>query len=119
MKKLPNHTSLKEWSSVIDALGRGEHILLIRKGGIAEGRDGFRFKHPDFLLFPTLFHEQVAKLKLPPTTELPKARETAAHYAVQKINLDMMHLVVRRQFFRKFRTIPTAFQNSYQSLDSH
>jgi hypothetical protein len=71
--------AFKEWTLICDALGRGAQSIIIRKGGIAEGRDGFRFKHPDFLLFPTLFHEQVAKLRLPATTELPKAREDGQH----------------------------------------
>ena len=71
--------AFKEWTLICDALGRGAQSIIIRKGGIAEGRDGFRFKHADFLLFPTLFHEQVAKLRLPATTELPKAREDDQH----------------------------------------
>src|SRR5688572_33439197 len=61
----------KEWTLVCDALGKGAQSIIIRKGGIAEGRAGFRFQHEEFLLFPTLFHEQVAKLKLPPETPLP------------------------------------------------
>ena len=71
--------AFKEWTLICDALGRGAQSIIIRKGGIAEGRDGFRFKHADFLLFPTLFHEQVAKLRLPATTELPQAREDDQH----------------------------------------
>jgi hypothetical protein len=50
--------AFKEWAVVVDALGRGDQILILRKGGIAEGRDGFRVEHPQFLLFPTLFHQQ-------------------------------------------------------------
>jgi hypothetical protein len=65
----------KEWTLICDALGLGQQSIILRKGGIAEGREGFRFKHDDFLLFPTLFHEQVAKLKLPATTTLPAARD--------------------------------------------
>ena len=64
-------TGFKEWALVCDALGRGEQSIILRKGGIAEGRTGFRFQHDEFLLFPTLFHEQVARLKLPPETPLP------------------------------------------------
>ena len=63
--------AFKEWTLICDALGRGEQSIIIRKGGIAEGRQGFRFQHSDFLLFPTLFHEQVAKLRLPADTPLP------------------------------------------------
>ena len=51
-------TAFKEWAIVVDALGRGEQILILRKGGIAEGRGGFQIEHPKFLLFPTLFHQQ-------------------------------------------------------------
>ncbi|HEV8658234.1 MAG TPA: DUF1802 family protein [Thermoanaerobaculia bacterium] len=55
MKKLPNHTALKEWSTVIDALGRGEQVILIRKGGIADPK--FGVEAPQFYLYPTYFHQ--------------------------------------------------------------
>ena len=61
----------KEWALVCDALGRGEQTILVRKGGIAEGRDGFSFKHREFFLFPTFFHEQVAKVR-GQSRELPR-----------------------------------------------
>ncbi len=51
-------TAFKEWAIVVDALGRGEQIIILRKGGIHEGRDGFRAEHEQFFLFPTLFHQQ-------------------------------------------------------------
>ncbi|MEY2410642.1 MAG: hypothetical protein QOF48_3312 [Verrucomicrobiota bacterium] len=51
-------TAFKEWATVVDALGHGEQILVLRKGGIAEGRDGFQIEHRRFFLFPTLFHQQ-------------------------------------------------------------
>jgi hypothetical protein len=70
MRMIPG---FKEWTLVCDALGRGEQSMIIRKGGIAEGRAGFRFQYEEFLLFPTLFHEQVAKLKLPADTLLPSS----------------------------------------------
>ncbi len=66
--------AFKEWTLICDALGRGEQSIILRKGGIAEGRAGFRFQHDEFLLFPTLFHEQVAKLRLPPETPVPAPR---------------------------------------------
>lgn len=43
---------------MVDALGRGDQILILRKGGIAEGKGGFHVDHPHFLFFPTLFHQQ-------------------------------------------------------------
>ena len=33
----------KEWSIVCEALGRGRQSIILRKGGIAEGREGFSF----------------------------------------------------------------------------
>ena len=58
MNKLPNHTALKEWASVIAALGRGEQVILIRKGGIAD--PSFGLEATRFYLFPTDFHEHGA-----------------------------------------------------------
>ena len=55
MNILPNHTALKEWASVIAALGRGEQAILIRKGGIADSAFGLEANR--FYLFPTNFHE--------------------------------------------------------------
>jgi hypothetical protein len=52
---LPNHTALKEWSTVVDALGRGEQVLLLRKGGIADASFGIEAER--FYLYPTYFHQ--------------------------------------------------------------
>ena len=51
-------TAFKEWDVIVEALGKGEQIVILRKGGIAEGRGGFRAEHERFWLFPTLFHQQ-------------------------------------------------------------
>jgi hypothetical protein len=80
--------AFKEWTLICDALGRGAQSLIIRKGGIAEGRDGFRFKHADFLLFPTLFHEQVAKLRLPSDTPWPAAGADGQHVITLAAHVD-------------------------------
>jgi len=50
--------AFKEWAVIVDALLCGEQIILLRKGGLREGRGGFQVEHPEFLLFPTLFHQQ-------------------------------------------------------------
>ena len=55
MEKLPNHTALKEWSTVVAALGSGEQIILIRKGGIADPSFGIDAER--FYLYPTYFHQ--------------------------------------------------------------
>ena len=51
-------TAFKEWLIVVDALGRGDQILILRKGGISEDSGTFQVDHPEFVLFPTLFHQQ-------------------------------------------------------------
>jgi hypothetical protein len=50
--------AFKDWVIVVDALLRGEQILILRKGGLREGRGGFQIEHSQFWLFPTLFHQQ-------------------------------------------------------------
>jgi hypothetical protein len=55
--------AFKEWALVCEALGSGEQSVLLRKGGIAEGRGGFGFDHDEFYLFPTWFHGQVGKIR--------------------------------------------------------
>ena len=54
----------KEWALVCAALGAGRQSVIIRKGGLAEGRDGFAFRHREFFLFPTFFHEQLTRVRL-------------------------------------------------------
>lgn len=84
----PMNIGFKEWTLVCDALGCGGQSIIIRKGGIAEGRAGFRFEHPEFFLFPTLFHEQVAKLKLPPETALPSQRSDGHHEVAFRVRVE-------------------------------
>src|SRR5207247_10512078 len=50
--------AFKEWAIVVDALGRGEQIVILRKGGINEGPGGFQVEHQHFLIFPTIYHQK-------------------------------------------------------------
>ena len=50
--------AFKEWQVVCEALADGRQSILLRKGGIHEGRSGFSFAHDAFFLFPTRFHAQ-------------------------------------------------------------
>lgn len=50
--------AFKEWQVVVDAIAAGEQSVILRKGGISEGKAGFQWIHDRFFLFPTLFHEQ-------------------------------------------------------------
>ncbi|HYY67664.1 MAG TPA: DUF1802 family protein [Nitrososphaeraceae archaeon] len=49
--------ALKEWAIVCRALEDGRQILLLRKGGIMEYRQGFEAKHNTFFLYPTFEHQ--------------------------------------------------------------
>lgn len=53
-----NRFAFKEWAVVCQAINSGRQSLILRKGGIHEGRDGFRVNHHEFWLFPTEFHQQ-------------------------------------------------------------
>jgi hypothetical protein len=65
------NAAFKEWAIVCEALGSGLQSVIIRKGGIAEGKSGFAFRHDNFFLFPTWFHEQLGKTTLPTDTPVP------------------------------------------------
>lgn len=74
--------AFKEWAVVCEALASGRQTLILRKGGIHEGRDGFRVEHREFWLFPTAFHQQRDEV-LPeawPLLDAVQARsETSGH----------------------------------------
>lgn len=57
-----NRFAFKEWAVICEALGRGRQSLILRKGGIHEGREGFRVEHAEFWLFPTNFHQAMDDL---------------------------------------------------------
>jgi hypothetical protein len=57
-----NRFALKEWAVVCRALGCGRQSLILRKGGIDEGPDGFQVEHGEFWLFPTAFHQEPDRL---------------------------------------------------------
>lgn len=49
--------AFKEWAAVCEALAAGRQTIILRKGGIREGRAGFRIEHREFWLYPTNFHQ--------------------------------------------------------------
>ena len=94
--------AFKEWALVCEALGSGKQSIILRKGGIAEGRAGFAFEHDDFFLFPTWFHEQLLKTVLPPETGMPEELdgEVEIRYAA---TLEWTQLVTDLDRVRKLR----------------
>lgn len=75
-----NRTAFKEWATVCLALEEGQQSLILRKGGIHEGRDGFRVDHSEFWLYPTEFHQDSSDLaeEARPLLELARSRQPAA-----------------------------------------
>lgn len=62
-----DNRAFKEWASVCRALGQGRQILILRKGGIAEGPRGFEVTDRQFFLYPTYLHQS-------PTNVVPEWR---------------------------------------------
>ena len=62
--------AFKEWAGICRALGLGRQIVVLRKGGIAEGPGGFSPEHGAFWLFPTRLHEHHQGLKEEATLQL-------------------------------------------------
>ena len=54
--------AFKEWAAVCAALASGRQTIIIRKGGIHEGLDGFRVAHREFWLLPTYLHQSPESL---------------------------------------------------------
>ena len=61
---------------MVDALGAGDIIAIVRKGGIRD-RKGFSLRHERFLLYPTRFHQSTDLL-----SEHLVPRVAAAHEAM-------------------------------------
>ena len=76
--------ALKEWAVVVSALDRGEQIMLLRKGGIAE--NNFDIKGRNFLLYPTYFHEMEKHVESKYHTLLQEASATVGEETVTITN---------------------------------
>ena len=55
--------ALKEWATVLEAMGRGEQLVLIRKGGLIEPGSGFELIAKTFVFYPTFEHQAVNYLR--------------------------------------------------------
>lgn len=67
--------AFKEWAAVCQALAAGRQSVIIRKGGIEEGPDGFQPKHDAFWLYPTQFHQTGDELQPDGRTYWKEANE--------------------------------------------
>ena len=55
--------ALKEWAVAVRALGGGEQVIILRKGGIHRDDRDFRLVHPEFMLYPTYEHQKEDLIK--------------------------------------------------------
>ncbi|MEA5511193.1 DUF1802 family protein [Crocosphaera sp. UHCC 0190] len=55
--------ALKEWDIAVNALEKGQTILLLRKGGIREAGGHFKINYNPILLYPTYEHQKPDLLK--------------------------------------------------------
>jgi CDP-diacylglycerol--glycerol-3-phosphate 3-phosphatidyltransferase len=79
----PGVPAFKEWEAIVEALGHGAQIILLRKGGIAEGRSGFEARHDKFWLFPTRYHQQWEKTKPELKRYLTPGAEAAKDFSLK------------------------------------
>jgi len=80
-----NNIAFKEWAIVVDALGKGEQVIILRKGGIREARGEFHVDHREFWLFPTQFHESERSI-IP--SKRPALHEIAAGAAKDAVDIE-------------------------------
>lgn len=84
---LSTRIALKEWAVVCRAIAKGEQALLFRKGGIREEGKKFTVDHSEFLLFPTLEHQNAEALRPEWQAQLPPAQAAAAPPEEVPLNL--------------------------------
>lgn len=81
--------AFKEWEVICRALAVGRQSVILRKGGIHEGREGFSFAHEEFLLFPTRFHAQGDRVIVDaeaPAPEWEAGEEVRLEYFVKVVH---------------------------------
>jgi hypothetical protein len=87
--------AFKEWAIVVETLGHGEQIFILRKGGIRETRGEFHVEHRRFWLFPTRFHESEESV-IP--SKRPVLKALAAQAPANSVRIEFLavaDLVVR------------------------
>lgn len=85
-------TALKEWASVVHAFARGEQLVLIRKGGLADATRGFEIVSKQFVFYPTFEHQTVNFIRQPYRQYLDHA--LAQRPAEDQLRLELGGLVV-------------------------
>lgn len=90
--------AFKEWAGVCGALADGGQTIILRKGGIDEGPNGFTPEHEVFWLYPTHVHQAEQGLRVPPTPALPPPD-------ADEVELSVLVRVVRTEYVGRPETL--------------
>ena len=97
--------ALKEWAVAVKSLGRGEQVIILRKGGIHREDRDFRLVHPQFLLYTTYEHQKAELIK-------PEAHAALEETLTESDGAGLVH-------FRYFCHVTDKFElRDEQALDS-
>lgn len=91
---------------ICDALEQGRQTLILRKGGIHEGRDGFRVAHSEFWLFPTYLHESEGGDRILEGSRDDLARVIAAKPRSGQIIMNLYAVVTDVHEIRDLQQLP-------------
>ena len=94
--------AFKEWSFIVDALGKGKQSIIIRKGGIAEEKGDFDLKGKKFILYPTLFHQAEQQLK---PQWLPYLNGNRFHPSADKVKINYYSEVAESMIIKDWNTL--------------
>lgn len=84
--------ALKEWATVLEAMGKGEQLVLIRKGGLIEPGSGFELLSKTFVFYPTFEHQAVSYLRAPYQRYFEEAAQRRA--AEGQVRLELFGVAV-------------------------
>jgi len=107
MSLISSNIGLKEWAVTSSALGRGEQIFLLRKGGIREDGRHFKIEHEQFMLYPGLFHEGQLLLK-----------EENQHLLKETANADFSNEITFSVYCELIETIDISEEHHVRALDA-
>ncbi|HEY2881389.1 MAG TPA: DUF1802 family protein [Pirellulales bacterium] len=123
-----NHIAFKEWAVVCASLAAGRQTIILRKGGIDEGREGFRVQHREFWLLPTRFHQDpsqltadgAALLRQMQSVQLPTDHfQIELYAAVEQVfevrNLDVLHRLAGQHILAE-QTVDQRFHYRHPGL---
>ncbi|HEX8548536.1 MAG TPA: DUF1802 family protein [Cytophagaceae bacterium] len=106
--------AFKEWSYIVDALGKGLQNIIFRKGGIAEEEGHFTVRGNKFILFPTLFHQATKSIK---PEWLGKLDGEQFHTQPNHVKIEYYAQVLEQRLIKDWAVIEKFYQHHAWSKD--